>query len=291
MNFNKLLGRISFRVISVFFILFQFVPMSVIAAPHHGNYEVIDRVTIGGAGGWDFLSFDQVRQRLYISRSDRVQVWSPQSRKVIGEIAGTAGVHGIALAQDLGLGFTSNGRANTVTVFSLDDLHVVDTISISGENPDAILYEPKLKRVYTFNGHSHNSTVIDAVSLKVLTNIDLDGKPEVAVRDDAGHVFVNIEDTAEIVVIDQVNNKVQSRWSLAPCTEPTGLAIDKTHGRLFSVCSNNMMTIVDAQTGRLIAAMPIGSKPDGAEYDSDQGMAFSSNGDGTLTLVHENDPV
>lgn len=255
-----------------------------------GEYVVAERVMIGGPGNWDFIAFDQARQRLFISRGDRIQVWSNQSKRVVGEIAGTPGVHGVALAQDLGRGFTSNGRANTVTVFSLERLQLVATISIPGENPDAILYEPKFKRVYAFNGRSGSVTVIDAVELKVLSTIALGGKPEAAVSDGDGHVYVNIENTSELVVIDQIGNKLQARWTLAPCTNPTGLAIDVPHRRLLSVCDNHKMVIVDAQSGRLVAVLPIGGAPDGAEYDAALGLAFSANGDGTLTLVHEDDP-
>jgi YVTN family beta-propeller protein len=254
------------------------------------DFAVVERNTIGGAGGWDFITVDQPHHRLFISRSDRVQVWDTLNKKIVAEIAGTAGVHGVVLAQDLDRGFTSNGRANTVTVFSLTDLRVVRTIPVSGENPDAILYEPKLKRVYTFNGRSGNVTVIDAVDLKVLATIALGGKPEVAVSDGAGHIFVNMEESAELVVIDQNQNSVQTRWPLAPCTGPTGLAIDTLHQRLFSVCDNHTMAILDAQSGRQVALVPIGGKPDGAEFDSALGMAFSANGDGTLTVVHEDDP-
>jgi YVTN family beta-propeller protein len=166
----------------------------------------------------------------------------------------------------------------------------METISVPGENPDAILYDPKFKRVYTFNGRSANVTVVDAQNSKVLASVPLGGKPEFAVSDGSGHIFVNIEDTAELVVIDQVSNRVQARWPLGPCTNPTGLAIDSAHHRLFSVCDNHKMVIVDAQSGRQVAILPIGSAPDGAEFDADLGLAFSANGDGTLTLVHEDDP-
>jgi len=258
--------------------------------PTPSSYAVAERVTIGGNGGWDFIALDQFRQRLFITRGDRVQVWDIQSKKLVGEIEGTAGVHGVALAQDLKRGFTSNGRSNTVAVFDLETLKVVDTISIPGDNPDAILYEPKFKRVYCFNGRSGNVTVIDAVNLKVLANVALGGKPEVAVSDGAGHVFVNVEDSAELVVIDQATNAVQARWPLAPCTSPTGLALDTLHRRLFSVCDNHKMVILDAQSGRQVAIMTIGGAPDGAEYDPSLDMVFSSNGDGTLTFMHEDDP-
>lgn len=253
------------------------------------NYAVVDRQVIGGAGGWDFIKFDPARARLFVSRGDRVQVWSPDSKKVIAEIAGTAGVHGVALAPDLNRGFTSNGRADTVSVFDLDALKVTDTVAVSGHNPDAILYEPHFKRVYTFNGRSHNVTVIDAETLKVLATVDLGGKPEVAVADGAGHVFVNIEDTSEMVVLDQAANRVLARWPLKPCGEPTGLAIDVAHQRLFSACANHKMVVVDATSGRLVADLPIGAGPDGAEFDPALGLAFSSNGDGTLSVIREND--
>lgn len=264
--------------------------MPSVTQPRPSNYAVAERVTIGGTGGWDFITLDQFRQRLFIPRGDRVQVWSIESKQVISEIAGTAGVHGVALAQELKRGFTSNGRSNTVTVFNLETLQVVETISVPGENPDAILYEPKFKRVYCFNGRSSNVSTIDAVNLKVLANLALGGKPEVAVSDGAGHIFVNIEDTAELVVIDQVANEVQARWPLAPCTNPTGLALDAAHRRLFSVCDNRKMVILDTRSGRQVAIMPIGGAPDGAEYDPALRMAFSSNGDGTPTLIHEDDP-
>lgn len=253
-------------------------------------YEVIDRVKIGGEGGWDFITFDAPSQRLFISRGDRVQVWNAQSKLVEAEIAGTEGVHGIAIASDLQRGFTSNGRANTVSVFGLADLKVSSTIDVQGVNPDAILYEPLLKRVYTFNGRSADVTVIDAVGLKVLSKIALGGKPEVPVSDGMGHLFVNLEDTSEIVMIDEASSEVRARWSLAPCTEPTGLAIDAAHHRLLSVCANRKMVVLDAATGRLVAEIPIGDGPDGAGFDADLGLAFSSNGDGSLTVVHEDGP-
>lgn len=261
-----------------------------VAGGPSSRYEVVERFRIGGPGGWDYLTFDPARQRLFIPRGDRVQVWDVGTGKVTGEIAGTAGVHGVALAQDLNRGFTSNGRANTVTVFGLDDLKAIRTVAIAGINPDAILYEPGFKRVYAFNGRSKSMTVIDAVSLEVLADVGLGGKPEGAVSDGAGHVFVNVEDTAELVAIDQSTNAVRARWPLAPCTNPTGLAIDVAHARLFSVCDNGKMVIVDARSGRHVAAVPIGDGPDGAEFDPGLATAFSSNGGGTLTVVHEEDP-
>jgi DNA-binding beta-propeller fold protein YncE len=258
--------------------------------PEASPFAAVDKVKIGGEGGWDFITFDAISQRLFISRGDRVQVWNARTRRIDAEIAGTSGVHGIAIANDLHRGFTSNGRANSVSVFGLDDLKVTRSIDVQGVNPDAILYEPFFKRLYTFNGRSADATVIDAVGLKVLSRIALGGKPEVAVSDGAGHVFVNLEDTAEIVMIDEATSQVRARWPLAPCTEPTGLAIDAVHKRLFSVCANQKMVVLDAATGRLVAEVPIGDGPDGAGFDPGLGLAFSSNGDGSLTVIHEDGP-
>jgi YVTN family beta-propeller protein len=251
--------------------------------------QVVERFSIGGEGGWDFLTFDPVGNRLFISRGDYVQVWSPRSNRVVGEIADTPGVHGIALAPELLRGFTSNGRSNTVSVFQLDDLHTIATISVTGQNPDAILYDSSVKRVFTFNGRSHNATVIDAESLKVVATIALGGKPEVAVTDGKGHVFVNLEDTSEVAVIDEATNRVMATWPLSPCEEPTGLAIDAAHDRLFSVCANRRMVVIDATTGRLVATVPIGERPDGAAFDPASGRAFSANGEGSLTVIQEAD--
>jgi YVTN family beta-propeller protein len=255
-----------------------------------GDGAHIERFVIGGAGGWDFLTFDPVGRRLFITRGDRVQVWSAQTQRLVAEIAETSGVHGVALAPDLNRGFTTNGRANTVGVFALDDLRMTNTIEVQGQNPDAILYDPRLKRIYAFNGRSASMTVIDAIGLTVIATVPLGGKPEVAVTDGQGHVFVNIEDTAELVVIEQASDRVQARWPLHPCQEPTGLAIDVAHARLLSVCANHMMVIVDASSGRLVAAVPIGAEPDGVEFDPASGRAFSANGEGTVTVVQETDP-
>ena len=255
-------------------------------APARGTLE---RFVVGGAGGWDFLTFDPARQRLFIARSDRVQVWSVRTRTVVAEIAGTAGVHGVALAEDLQRGFTSNGRSNTVTVFGLDDLEIKGTVP-TGENPDAILYEPSKQRVYAFNGRGSSATVIDASTLAVLATVPLGGKPEVAVADGAGRVFVNIEDTAEIAVLDEASNRVAARWPLESCVAPTGLAIDVASRRLFSVCANHKMMVVDAGDGRLVAEVPIGGEPDGVAFDAGSKRAFSSNGEGTITVVQEVGP-
>lgn len=254
------------------------------------KFKLTDRFNIGGEGRWDLLTFDAKRHRLFVSRSTHAQVIDATSGKVIGDITGTEGVHGIALADDLNLGFTSNGKSNSVTVFDLTTLNVIETIKISGLNPDAILYEPKSKQIFTFNGHSANTTVIDAISLKEINTIGLSGKPELAVIDNTGNIFVNIEDKNEIAVIDSGSNKLLKIFPIGSCVEPSGLAIDQKHNRLFSVCANRKMEILDSETGRIVAEVDIGSAPDSAAFDSNLGVAFSPNGDGTLTLIKESDP-
>jgi YVTN family beta-propeller protein len=261
-----------------------------LSPPPTESVPTVERHVIGGSGGWDFVTFDSVHHRVFITRGDRVQVWDVSSRAIVSEIAGTAGVHGVALAQDLNRGFTSNGRANTVSVFGLDDLRISATIAIPGQNPDAILYVPAAKRVFAFNGRSRDVTVIDAVTLTVVATVPLGGKPEVAVADAEGRVFVNIEDTGEIVVLDKSGTRVEKRWPLKPCEEPTGLAIDAARQRLFAVCANHTMVVVDATSGRLVSRLPIGAEPDGVEFDPASGRAFSSNGEGTVTVVREADP-
>ncbi len=254
------------------------------------NFTLANRYHIGGDGRWDLLAFDSKHHHLYISRSTHVQVVDASSGKVIGDIPGTEGVHGIALADDLNVGFTSNGKSNSVTEFDLTTLQVSETIKLSGLNPDMILYEPKSKQVLVFNGHSANASVIDATSHKEITTISLPGKPELAVSNDSGNIFVNIEDKNEIVVIDGSSNRVLKSFPLGSGIEPTGLAIDKEHNRLFSVCANKKMEILDSETGRVVSEVAIGAGPDSAAFDSKLGLAFSSNGDGTLTLVKQNDP-
>ncbi len=199
------------------------------------KFALVNHYNVGDEGGWDLLTFDTKRHRLFVSRSTHVQVIDADTGKVIGDIPGTEGVHGIALADDLNVGFTSNGKSNSVTAFDLTMLNVIETIKISGLNPDVILYEPKSKHIFTFNGRSVNASVIDAVSRKKISTIKLPGKPELAVSNDAGKVFVNIEDKNEVVVIDSGSNKILKSFPIGSGVEPTGLAIDKEHNRLFSV--------------------------------------------------------
>jgi DNA-binding beta-propeller fold protein YncE len=254
------------------------------------KFTLVNHYNIGGEGRWDLLTLDTKRHRLFISRASHVQVIDTDSGKIVGDIAGTDGVHGIALADDLNVGFTSNGKSNSITVFDLSTLDVIETIKISGLNPDAILYEPISKHVFAFNGHSSNATVIDAITRKEINTIGLPGKPELAVSNSVGNVFVNIEDKNEIVVIDSDSNRILKTFPIEDGDEPSGLAIDKEHNRLFSVCANRKMVVLDSETGRIVSELAIGSAPDSAAFDPNLGIAFSPNGDGTLTLIKENDP-
>ena len=254
------------------------------------GYKVVDKVKIGGEGGWDYLIADAAAKRLYLSHGTVVVVFDTKTNTVVGEIPNTMGVHGIALAPKLGRGYTSNGRTSSVTVFDLTTLKVLDSIKLTEKNPDAILYEPFSNRVFTFNGGSSNATAIDAATNKVVGTIPLGGKPEFAVTDLKGKVFVNIEDKSQITAFDPKTLKVLNEWPIAPGEEPSGLAIDRENHRLFSVCGNKMMMVLDAVSGKVVASVPTGAGTDAAGFDPQTHLAFASNGDGTLTVIHEDSP-
>jgi DNA-binding beta-propeller fold protein YncE len=251
------------------------------------GYHVIKTYKVGGDGGWDYLTADPDARRVYISRGTHVMVIDADSGKSVGDIADTPGVHGIALAPELGLGFTSNGREGTVSIFDMKTLATNSKVKV-GDNPDAILYDPATKRVFTFNGRSQDSTAIDAASGKVLGTIKLDGKPEFAASDAKGEIFVNIEDKSELTAIDPNKLEVKAKWPLAPCTEPSGLSIDRKNRRLFVGCGNKMMAVVDADSGKVLATPAIGEGVDATGFDPGSDLAFASCGaDGVLTVVKE----
>lgn len=252
--------------------------------------HVIKTYKLGGEGGWDYLKLDPDARRLFISRATHVIVIDADSGKPVGDIADTPGVHGIALAPELNRGFTSNGKEGTVSIFDLKSLQPISKVKDVGENPDAILYDTVTKRVFTFNGRSHDATAIDAATGKIIGKVPLSGKPEFGVSTDAGEIFVNIEDKSEITVIDSQSLKVKSVWPLAPCEFPSGLAMDIKNRRLFSGCDNKMMTVVDADTGKVITTVPIGDGVDANRFDPDTHLAFASCGAGVLTVVHEDSP-
>jgi len=253
------------------------------------GYHVTNTYKLGGEGGWDYLTADPDARRVYVSRGTHVVVIDADSGKPVGDIGDTPGVHGIALAPSLGRGFISNGRDGTVSIFDIKTLATSNKVKV-GENPDAILYDPATNRVFTFNGRSHDSTALDAASGKVLGTIKLDGKPEFAVSDAKGEVFVNIEDKSELVALDPQKLEVKAKWPLAPCTEPSGLAMDLKNRRLFVGCDNKMMAVVDANTGKVLATPAIGEGVDATAFDPGTGLAFASCGEGVLTVVKEDSP-
>jgi DNA-binding beta-propeller fold protein YncE len=260
-----------------------------VSAATGSDYKVVKKWKLGGDGGWDYLIADGAGDRLFIARATRVMVVDTKSGMQLGEIPDTPGVHGIALDYELGRGFTSNGREDTVSVFNLKSLAVEKKIKV-GNGPDAILYDPFSKRVFTFNGKSSekSATAIDAAKGEVVGKIDLGGKPEFAVTDEKGTVFVNIEDTAELVAFDPQKLAVKSRWNLTGCEEPTGLSIDRKHRLLFTGCGGNKkMVILDANTGTILASPPIGDGCDATAFDPGRGLAFASAGDGTITVIKE----
>jgi YVTN family beta-propeller protein len=256
------------------------------AAP---TYKVIAKIKIGGGNRWDYSYVDSANHRLYVSHGTQTEVIDTNTDKLVGTIMGTTGVHGIAIADDLGIGFTSDGGDNDVTVFDLKTLAVKTKIK-TGQNPDAIIYEPGSHRVFTFNGRSSDSTAIDAKTLAVITaSIPVGGKPEFAQIDGKGHIYVNIEDKNEIIEVDAKNALVAKRYSIAPCDEPSGLAFDLKKINLYSVCNNKMMIVSDPASGKVLATPAIGAGPDGVAFDD--GYAFSANGqDGTITMVGETSP-
>ncbi|MBF0547789.1 MAG: YncE family protein [Candidatus Riflebacteria bacterium] len=253
------------------------------------QYAIVNTFHVEGEGGWDYITMDDSSGRLFVSHATVVNVLEAKTGKLLGTIPDTQGVHGISVATDLKKGFTSNGKADSVTVFDIESLKTLGTVQVSGKNPDAILYDPISHNVFTFNGKTSNATVIDAKEQKVIATIALDGKPEFPTTNGKGIIYVNIEDKNEIQVIDTKTLKVTATWSIAPNEEPSGMAIDIENGRLFSVCGNKVMTVVDTQSGKVITTLPIGEHADGAAFDPGLKRAYSSNGDGTLTVIQEVD--
>jgi len=253
-----------------------------------GPLQVLKTLTVGGAGGWDYLTVDPTARRLYVSHGTRVMVLDVDQGTPIGEIPDTPRVHGIAIVPDCNVGFTSNGGEGMLSVFDLKTLKTLRKIK-AGQNPDSITYDPATKKVLAFNGRSGDVTIVDPAALdKEPVTLLVGGKLETGVADGAGHVYVNVEDKSEVVAIDTKQGKVLARWPLAPGEGPTGLAIDREHRRLYSGCSNQMMIVLDTDQGKVLATLPVGSGVDGVAFDPQLGLAMSANGrDGTLTAVRE----
>ena len=250
------------------------------------HYQTTGSIPIGGTGGWDYLNADAESRRLYVSHAGEVVVIDLDSGNRLGTVSGMKRVHGIALADKLNLGFISDGGTNQVLVFDLKTLGVKRKVA-TGTNPDGIVYDAPSQRVFAFNGRSQDVTVIGAVSGQVEGSIPVGGKPEFPVSDGKGNIYDNIEDKGEIVQIDSKSLKVKAHWPIAPCESPSGLALDKQDSRLFAVCDNKMMAVVDANSGKVVATPAIGEGPDAAGFDPELKMAFSSNGDGTLTVIRQ----
>jgi DNA-binding beta-propeller fold protein YncE len=262
--------------------IFLVLGLSILA--HAADPTVLRTLKVGGEGRWDYVSLDPAAGRIYVPRSSHTMVLDLDGN-LKGDLQGTAGVHGVAFSRELDRGWTSNGQADSVTEFKLSTLEVVKVIKVTGKNPDAILFEPATRRLFTFNGGGKNATVIDATRSEVIATLDMGGKPEFAAGDGKGRVYVNNEDKAEINVIDARALKVVASWPIKPLEEPSGLAMDVEHNLLFSVAGNQRAAVVDAGSGRVLAIVPIGAGTDGVAFDPGTGCAYASNGEGTLTII------
>ncbi len=251
------------------------------------TYKVSKKINVPGDGGWDYSAVDDVNQKLYVSHGDVVNVIDLKTDLTVATIPDTKGVHGIAIANDMNKAFITNGKDNSVTIVDLKTFALIEKVAISGQKPDAVLYDKFSKKVFTYNAKSNDATVIDAITNKVVKTIPLGGKPEFSATNNKGLIYVNIEDKNEIKTIDATKLEVTATWSIAPGDEPSGLALDTETNRLFAVCGNKLMIIVDAKSGKTITTLPIGDGCDGVAFDAKKKLAFASCGDGTITVIKE----
>ncbi len=258
-------------------------------AQNPSGYHLIKKITLGGEGGWDYLALNAPSRLLYVTHGSAVEIVDVDKGVKVGSIGGLKGVHGVAFADERGRGYISNGRGDSVTVFDLKSHQALSEIPTSGKNPDSILYDKFSGRVFTFNGRTSNATAIDAATEKVVGTLDLGGKPEFAATDGEGTIFVNNEDKSEVIAFDAKALEIKKRWSVAPGEGPSGLAIDLKGKRLFSVC-DKVLAVSDYENGKLVTTVPIGNGPDAVRYDPGAGLIFSSNGDGTMTIVRQESP-
>jgi len=257
--------------------------------PSAGGYSITKKISIPGQGSWDYLTVDVEARRLYVSHGTQVEVLDIDSGAIAGQISKTPGVHGIAVAPELGRGFVSNGQASTVTIFDLKTLKTISEVP-AGKKPDAIIYDPATSRVFAFNGGSNSATVIEAASGKVAGTVDLGGGPEFAVADGNGYVYNNLEDESVLLKINSRTLKVEQRWPTAPCQSPSSLATDRPNRRLFIGCRSRVMAVMNADSGRVITTLPIGDHVDATAFDPETHLIFNSNGDGTITVIRQDDP-
>jgi DNA-binding beta-propeller fold protein YncE len=254
-----------------------------------GGYSVIKKIPIPGTGSWDYLTVDEAARRLYVSHGTQVEVLDIDALTVVGSIPKTPGVHGVALAPESGRGFVSNGQANNVMIFDLKTLKPISDVP-AGQKPDAIIYDPATSRVFAFNGGSNSATAIDAAVGKVAGTVDLGGGPEFAAADGKGYVYDNLEDESLVLKINARDLKVEQRWPTAPCASPSSMSIDRDNRRLFLGCRSKVMAVMDADTGKVITTLPIGDHVDATAFDTETRMIFNSNGEGTITVIHQDDP-
>jgi len=253
------------------------------------SYQITKKIPIPGQGGWDYLTVDEGARRLYVSHGTQVEVLDVDSGAIVGKIAQTPGVHGIAVAPELGRGFVSDGQASTVTIFDLKTLKTIGEVP-TGKKPDAIIFDPATSRVFAFNGDSKSATVIDAAAGKVAGTVDLGGGPEFAVADGTGYVFDNLEDESLVLKIDARKMTVEQRWKTAPCESPSSMAMDRHNRRLFLGCRSKVMAVMNADTGQVITTLPIGDHVDATAFDRETGLIFNSNGEGTVTVIRQESP-
>ena len=254
-----------------------------------GGYSVTKKIPIPGTGSWDYLTVDEAARRLYVSHGTQVEVLDIDSLTVVGNIPKTPGVHGVALAPELGRGFVSNGQSSTVTIFDLKTLKPVSEAP-TGQKPDAIIYDPATSRVFAFNGGGNSTTAIDAATGKVVGTVDLGGGPEFAAADGKGYVFNNLEDEGQVLKINSSELKVEQRWPTAPCASPSSMAMDQANRRLFIGCRSKVMAVLDADSGKIITTVPIGDHVDATAFDPETKLIFNSNGEGTITVIRQESP-
>ncbi len=254
-----------------------------------GGYSVIHKIPIPGQGSFDYLTVDEVARRLYVSHGTQVEVVDIDSLSIAGKIPNTPGVHGIAIAPQYGRGFVSNGQASTVTIFDLKTLNRIGDVP-TGRKPDAIIYDPATSRVFAFNGESKSATAIDVAANKVSGTVNLEGGPEYAVADGTGYVFNNLEDESQVLKINSHELKVEQRWPTAPCASPSSMAMDRANHRLFIGCRSKVMAVVSSDSGRVITTLPIGDHVDATAFDPETKLIFNSNGEGTITIIHQDSP-
>jgi len=259
------------------------------AAPPSEGYSVVKKIPIPGQGSWDYLSVDEAARRLYVSHGTQVEVIDVDSLAVVGNIPNTMGVHGIAIAPELGRGFVSDGKTSTVTIFDLKTLKSIADVP-TGQKPDAIIYDPATSRVFAFNGGSNSATAIDAASGKVAGAVDLGGGPEFAAADGTGFVYDNLEDESLVLKIDSRKLTVEKRWPTAPCASPSSMAMDRANRRLFLGCRSKVMAVMNADTGQVITTLPIGDHVDATAFDEATKLIFNSNGEGTITVIRQESP-